>query len=104
MIDKQVINRIRDIIVKTYQPEKIILFGSYANGNPTDDSDLDLLVIKDSNLPRHKRGLRARLALSTFHFAKDILFYTPEEINQWTNVPGSFVNTVLNHGAIIYER
>ncbi|MBI1926964.1 nucleotidyltransferase domain-containing protein [Candidatus Poribacteria bacterium] len=104
MINQKTIDEIRDIIVETYQPEKIILFGSYANGNPTEDSDLDLLVIKDSNLPRYKRGLKVRLALSRFHFAKDILFYTPEEINRWTNVPCSFVGTAMNQGETIYER
>ena len=48
MIDQKTINEIRDLIVETYQPEKIILFGSYANGNPTDDSDLDLLIVVET--------------------------------------------------------
>ena len=42
-------------IGQNFQPEKIVLFGSYAGGAPSADSDLDLLVIMDSDLPRHKR-------------------------------------------------
>jgi uncharacterized protein len=43
-------------IATKFDPDKIILFGSYAAGNATTDSDLDLLIIKDTDLPRHRRS------------------------------------------------
>lgn len=52
MIGTDKISEIVNKIATGYNPDKIILFGSYASGNPSDDSDLDLFVIKDSDLPR----------------------------------------------------
>jgi predicted nucleotidyltransferase len=49
---------IKETIVQNVHPEKVILFGSYANGNPNDDSDLDLLVIKDMPPKKVQRGAR----------------------------------------------
>ena len=56
MIIQKQIEEIVKRIVDNYKPEKIILFGSYAYGIPTKDSDLDLLIVKNSSLPRHKRA------------------------------------------------
>ena len=52
MITQKQIEKILKIIVDKYKPDKVILFGSYACDHPSKDSDLDLLVVKDSNLPR----------------------------------------------------
>jgi predicted nucleotidyltransferase len=56
LITKDQINQIVATIVKSVHPDKVILFGSYANGNPGEDSDLDLLVIKD--MPQIRKYLR----------------------------------------------
>ena len=97
---------IRDRIVRFYQPDKIILFGSRARGDASEYSDIDLLVISDreEHLPRYKRGLDIRLRLSDLRTPKDILFYTHEDVRRWESVPQAFVNTVLNEGEILYER
>ena len=97
---------ITECIVREYQPDKIILFGSWARGNADEQSDIDLLVISDreKELPRYKRGLDVRLLLSQFQSPKDILFYTHEDIERWRGVPQTFVNTVLNEGVALYER
>ncbi|MDA8215729.1 MAG: nucleotidyltransferase domain-containing protein, partial [Nitrospiraceae bacterium] len=57
MITEDKIEEIKDKIVKTVSPEKIILFGSYATGEATEESDIDLVVIWDSDLNPHKRNL-----------------------------------------------
>ena len=57
MINAEKIDEITSRIANNFNPDKIILFGSYASGNQNDDSDLDLLIIQDSDLPKHKRGL-----------------------------------------------
>ena len=54
-ITEELIREIKDRIVSAVHPEKIIIFGSYAYGTPTKDSDLDLLVIMPSDEPMHKR-------------------------------------------------
>ena len=89
-----------------YPAEKIILFGSYAYGEPKKGSDIDLLVVvKKSDLPRFKRAWEVRTLLrGKIRFPKDILVYTEEEINDWKNVPEAFITTIIGKGKILYER
>ncbi|MBU0502395.1 MAG: nucleotidyltransferase domain-containing protein [bacterium] len=89
-------------IIENDKPQKIILFGSYASGNPTSSSDLDLLIIKDSPLPRHKRSKEIRKRFRGLKVAMDLLVYTPEEINKWKDVPTSFINQILIKGKVLY--
>lgn len=60
------IKTIRDIIVRDYKPDKIILFGSHAREDALPDSGIDILVLSDreKDLPRPKRGLQVRLKLA----------------------------------------
>ena len=98
--------KIKEIIVNTYHPDKIILFGSHAKGKADDNSDIDLLIISDreKNLPRYKRGLDVRIKLSEILTPKDVLFYTHADIERWRNIKHTFVNEVLNQGKVLYER
>jgi len=63
MIEQEKISEIINKIIFNYSPEKIILFGSYANGNPDEHSDLDLFVIKDTDIPRPQRTAQVRKIL-----------------------------------------
>jgi predicted nucleotidyltransferase len=60
MIDNNQIIEIVDRIANNYFPDKIILFGSYAHGNFIENSDLDFIIVKDINIPKHKRGKEVR--------------------------------------------
>ena len=63
MINKQTINSIKNTLVEVYHPLKIYLFGSYAWGKPTEDSDLDLLiVVQSSSKPLYERPVKGYLA------------------------------------------
>jgi uncharacterized protein len=106
MIAKEQIQEIREIIIREYNPKKIILFGSYAKGTANENSDLDLLIIADGekDKPRWKRGLQVRLLLSKFSIPRDLLFYTSEEISRWVNTPMSFIHTILKEGKVLYEQ
>ena len=68
------------------------------------DSDLDLLIIEDSDLPRHRRPPRYLRALVGVFPAKDVIVWTPAEIAGWINVPNAFISTVLREGVTLYER
>lgn len=103
-VTKNLIQEIVDRIVKAIDPEKIILFGSYAYGKPGKDSDIDILVIKDSDLARHKRASLLYNALAGLIIPKDILVYTPEEIEEWSEVPQAFITTIMRRGIVIYEK
>jgi predicted nucleotidyltransferase len=106
MIAQSDIDQIKDIIVEKSKPDRIYIFGSYARGDYNKSSDLDLLIMTESekNLPRYKRGLKTRLSLTDFNIPMDILFYTNEEIKKWENVKHSFIYSVLKEGRILYER
>ncbi len=104
MIDQNTIKQVVDLIVDEYKPERIILIGSYCKGNPTLDSDLDLIVVSDreAHLARRRRGLSILNRLKGFHFSKDILVYTNDEINQWKDVKSAFITSAISDGVVLY--
>ncbi|MDE3088743.1 MAG: nucleotidyltransferase domain-containing protein [Chloroflexota bacterium] len=85
-------------------PDKIILFGSYAYGNPNPHSDLDLLVVTNTTksiFDRHKQISRLfphRL------FSLDILVKTPAEVSHRIEIEDSFFLKILARGRVLYER
>ncbi len=103
-IDEVLVKEIVKRILRVTQPEKIILFGSYARGEADENSDVDILIIQDSNLPRYKRSTPIRLALMGLFPSKDILVYTPKEVEEWKSASTSFIASVLREGKILYER
>ena len=86
------------------QPQKIILFGSQARGQAGRDSDYDLLIIENSSLPRYRRAASYRRALKDLGTSKDIVVWTPREVEEWQNVSNAFITTALREGAVLYER
>lgn len=101
-IDEKTIQKIKNRIVKGAKPEKIVIFGSYAQETATKDSDLDILIIKSTELPIHKRAIEIRKLLHGISVPKDIIVYTPEEVKKWKNASSAFITTVLKNGRIIY--
>ena len=100
-------DKIAEIVTKIalgYNPDKIILFGSYAAGNPNEDSDLDLMIIKDSDLPRPERTVQVRKMLFGSMIPIDLIVYTPKEIAESRENRFSFVYEVLSNGRTLYER
>ena len=91
-------------IVEAVHPDKIILFGSHARGDAGPDSDVDLLVVAPSDVPRWKRTKPVLRALRGILFPKDVVWYTPEEMELWANEPAHFVSTVLREGKVVYAR
>ncbi|MFH1320927.1 MAG: nucleotidyltransferase domain-containing protein [Bacteroidota bacterium] len=93
-----------DRIRKVAEPEKIILFGSYAYGVPNTKSDIDILVIMKSDLPRYKRSIPISSALSKIMLLMDIVVYTPQEVEEWSEVPMAFITSIIKNGKVIYEK
>ena len=101
-------DRIREVIVgrlvAAIHPDKIILFGSRARGAPRPDSDVDLLVIAPSDQPRYCRAGPLYGLLSDILVPMDILVYSPQEVDDWSQVPQAFVTTAVREGTILYEK
>jgi predicted nucleotidyltransferase len=105
MIMQKQIEEIVKKIVDSFKPKKIILFGSYAYGRPSRESDLDLLIIKDSHLPRYKRAREIRKHLwGISDIPKDIIVYTQEEIDDWKGVDEAFITSIVKKGKVLYEE
>ena len=104
MIGKEKISEIVNKIASGYNPDKIILFGSYATGNPNEDSDLDLFVIKDTDLPRPQRTVQVGKMLYGSMIPIDLIVFTPKEIDESKENKFSFVYEVLTTGKTLYER
>ncbi|HLC17002.1 MAG TPA: nucleotidyltransferase domain-containing protein [Thermodesulfovibrionia bacterium] len=90
-------------IVKNYNPKMIILFGSYVNGNPTPESDVDMLVILDT--VKSAKLLSSKISLSLEHtFPLDIIVKTQEQINKRLQIGDYFIEDIIKSGKVIYER
>jgi uncharacterized protein len=102
----EVDGRLFDEIVRRIRlvgsPKRVVLFGSRARGDAGPGSDLDLLIIEESALPRYKRPVRYLSALVGLFPAKDVVVYTPEEVAQWAGVPNAFITTALREGKTLY--
>ena len=103
MITEKQINLIKKRIIKFIEPQKIILFGSYANGTPTEDSDLDFLIIKDSTLPSYMQNRKLRKLLSDLRIPVDIIVKTSKEFELYKDIIGTIIYPANKFGKVIYE-
>lgn len=104
MIDEQEIKQVAERIGTAANAEQVILFGSHARGEAKQDSDVDLLIISESKLPRFKRSRELYKLIRPYPFGMDLIVYTPQEIEKGTKSPHSFVSTVLREGKTLYVR
>jgi predicted nucleotidyltransferase len=104
LISPETIDGVAKAIVENFHPEKIILFGSYATGTPTPDSDLDFLVVMESDQPRYKRSVPIRMMFAPVPCAMDILVYTPDEVKKWNGATNHIVTEAYVNGRILYDH
>ncbi len=95
-----VVNR----IVEEFKPEKIILFGSHAYGTPKPWSDVDLLVVMESELSAHDQRLKIARFLHPKPFGMDILARTPADLEKRIANRDYFLREIVNKGKVIYQR
>lgn len=100
------VNEIVNKIIEGYNPEKIILFGSYAYGKPAFDSDIDMLIIKKTSDDRITRYCEVKkIAFDrNRHVSFDPLIMTPNEIERRQVRGDDFINEILSRGIVLYEK
>jgi predicted nucleotidyltransferase len=94
-------------LVSALKPERIILFGSYAYGNPTHDSDVDLLVIMKTRKKRAERYVEVSQVLYPRQFPVDIIVKTPKEIEEAMKGgkdSSFFIREIIKTGKVLYDR
>jgi predicted nucleotidyltransferase len=84
--------------------EKVILFGSYAHGTASAESDVDLLVVAETSLPPNERYGAVRRLLADCPAGFDIVVTTPEEYDRWRSVVNHIVYFADKYGRVLYER
>ena len=95
------------LLARKLKPEKIILFGSYAYGNPTPDSDVDLLIVMETDGREKERYREASMLLCPREFPVDIIVKTPKEIEAALKggvVNGFFIREMVNKGKALYAK
>jgi len=90
-------------IAQNFSPEKVVLFGSYARGSASEDSDVDLLVI----MPHNKRNIEQSLDITRGidrSFPLDLIVRKPDEIRKRLRLHDMFLTSILEEGEILYEH
>ncbi|MFH1719543.1 MAG: nucleotidyltransferase domain-containing protein [Planctomycetota bacterium] len=91
-------------IGRQFGAERVILFGSYAEGTGTEDSDIDLLVVADTDLPPRQRYGAIRRLVADVPASFDIIVKTPAEYARWRSVVNHIVYFADRYGKVLYER
>ena len=103
-VTEEVLSALVARIVDSLAPEKIILFGSYVYGQPSKDSDVDLLVIMETDARPVDRYISVSRLIRPRPFPLDILVKTPQEITQAVAQGDPFLRELTNCGRVLYER
>jgi len=102
-ISYQVIDAVVQQVVQQFQPEQVILFGSYAYGQPQPHSDVDLLVVMDTPLKETEQAIQICQAIE-YHFGLDLIVRTPATIARRLALGDVFLQEIISKGKVLYER
>ena len=102
MVNEKRLEEIKEKIVGAINPEKIILFGSYASGTPAKESDIDLVVIWETKLNPHRRNVFLSRLFPGRNFSLDIFAFTKEEAGKFKDIAGTLLYEAFHHGRVIY--
>ena len=101
-IPRKAINQVVKQIVEKFKPQKIILFGSYAKGNPHPESDVDMLVVMDTQLREVQQAIQICQQIE-YRFGLDLIVHTPKYLAERMKMGDWFLRDVIKEGKVIYE-
>jgi len=106
-VSQELIDRMAQRIVREVDPERVILFGSWARGEANEQSDVGFLVVEREpfgpNRSRREEAVRIWECLYDFRVPKDILVYSVDEINQWQDSDYHVIGKALKEGKVLYS-
>lgn len=91
-------------IVDEVDPLRIVLFGSHARGDATEDSDVDLLVITEGDSRDRDATLRIRRRLADMPIAKDVVVVSEQRVRDYGHLVGTIIRPALREGVTLHER
>jgi len=103
MISDEILQKVKDRLVNTFRPQRIILFGSQARGTADNRSDVDILVVCRFEGKRRQLMLEMDRALIGLRLARDIVILTPEEFERDRYIPGTIARPAWLEGKVLYE-
>jgi uncharacterized protein len=103
MIDTDQISHLTQKIIEVANPEKIILFGSYAYGQPTEDSDLDVMVVLPFTGHWAYKAVEIRQQLPLYDFSLDLLTRTSSQVSDRLAIGDPFIQAIVEQGRVLYE-
>jgi uncharacterized protein len=103
MIVQEEIKKFGQLIAERFSPEKIILFGSFAYGTPTADSDVDILVVMPYTDDVHTAAFSIKSVLPR-PFPLDLIVRSPEELQVRLSKDDLFIRNIIENGIVLYER
>jgi predicted nucleotidyltransferase len=103
-VTESLLREITGRIVDAFAPEKVVLFGSRATGTPRTDSDVDLLVIMETEGSPIQRAVAVKRVCRPRFVAMDVLVKTPEEVTTQLRQGNHFLRQILEEGQVLYER
>ena len=103
-IISQKIQTIVDKIARGFNPEKIILFGSYAWGQPGPESDIDLCIVKEDSRDTFSLMREANRTIAQRDLPVDIVVYRPQQLAKRQEMGDPFVRRIINQGRVLYEK
>lgn len=105
MINKEILEEVKIRLIKTYDPVMIYVFGSYAWGSPSADSDLDLMiVVEKSEQKSYQRPIVGYTALRDLDLSKDIIVHTKEMFDRRSEDVTTLEYKIKKEGKILYAR
>jgi len=102
---KTIVSEIVEKLKREYKPQRIILFGSYAYGNPTEDSVIDLLILKNTDERRVDRLAQVKRIIYNPNYKIPVspLVYSPEELEERLRKGDEYIKEIIQKGTILYE-
>jgi predicted nucleotidyltransferase len=103
MVQPDMIAKATELLRDAARPLKVILFGSYARGNPDEHSDVDILVVERSVPDRVAEMVRLGRVLSPLRIPVDLLVVSEKVFQEWAQAPGSVYYEAARDGRVLYE-
>ena len=103
LLPEESVSRLTQLLVDAANPARIILYGSYARGEASADSDIDIMVVETDVDDRIKEMVRLNRLVDSFGVSVDLLVVSKEKFDYWRNTPGNVYFEAATEGRTLYE-